>query len=78
MSSENLKTPCLLEGSKWKAAKHLGLHNVSSPLFIGGKKMVLESTSYFESTEFFPSFFFLFLAKCVFDYLKIISILNCI
>lgn len=45
------------------------------PLFIGGKKAVLESTSYFESTELFLFFFW---AKCVFDYLKIISILNCI
>lgn len=37
MSSENLKTPRLLGGSKRMSAKHLGLHNTSSPSFIGKK-----------------------------------------
>lgn len=56
MSSENLKTPCLLGGSKQMSDKHLGLHNISSSLFIE-KKVFLESTSYFENTECFLSFF---------------------
>jgi len=41
MSSENLKTPCLLEGSKRMSAKHLGLHNISFLLFIEKKKSLL-------------------------------------
>lgn len=77
MSSENLKTPCLLGGSKQMSAKHLGLHNISSPLFIEKKSLFRKHFIFWE--HWMLSFLFLvFLAKYVFDYLKIISILNCI
>lgn len=63
MSSENLKTPCLLEGSKRMSAKHLGLHNISSPLFIENKSFLKALHILRTRNAFFPFFFPSFFKK---------------
>lgn len=57
MSSDNLKTPSLLGGSERMSAKHLGLHNTSSPLFIE-KNYFLKALLILRTLNAFYLFFF--------------------